>query len=89
MGIQAYQHSAQRVTNQHVRWLHIRSFQQRIQIRDGERGVVQPLGHERGLAIARRGADNGQVSMPRVQSTIEAFDEMRLRHEVGPSYRDQ
>ena len=51
--------------------------------------VVQPLGHEGGLAIAGRGADDGDFSVPRVQSAIEALDKVRPRDEVWPSHRDQ
>jgi hypothetical protein len=43
---------------------------------------------KRGLAVASRGADDDEF-MPRVQAAIETIDEVRPRHEVGPSHWDQ
>jgi hypothetical protein len=49
------------------------------QPRDGVLRGVQPLGHEGGLAIAGGGADDGDFSMPRVQSAIKMLDEVWSR----------
>ena len=58
------------------------------QPRDRMCHAVQPLGRERGLAIASRGADDGEF-VPRAQSPVEALDEVRSRHEVRPAHGDQ